>query len=75
MFFASNCLSLMRQRLSSMTPAERRIASCILESSEAVRNETITHLAQRANTSSGSVVNFAASMGFRGFSDTEIRIV
>lgn len=64
----------MRQRLSSMTPAERRIASCILESPEAVINETITHLAQRANASSGSVVNFAAGMGFRGFSDMKIRI-
>jgi len=67
-------LSLLKQRLPSMTPTEKKIASCILESPDVVINETITHLAERAGTSSGSVANFAASMGFRGFSDMKIQI-
>lgn len=69
-----NALLLLRQRLSKMTPAEKRIAACILEAPESVINETITHLASRAGTSSGSVAHFAASMGFNGFSDMKIRL-
>ena len=69
-----NCLSILKQRLPAMTPAEKRIAACILENPDMVINETITHLAKRAGTSSGSVANFAASMGFKGFSDMKIQI-
>lgn len=67
-------LPMLRQRLSSMTPVEKRIAACILEAPDRVINETITHLAARAGTSSGSVANFASAMGFRGFSDMKIRL-
>lgn len=70
----NRALSTLTERLGEMTPAERRIAQCILEAPEAVVNETITHLARRAGTSLGSVANFAASMGFGGFSDMKIRI-
>ena len=70
----TNCIIFLKQRLSSMTPAEKRIAGCILENPEAVVNETLTHLAARAGTSSGSVANFAASMGFKGFSDMKIQL-
>lgn len=69
-----NALSLLKQKMSAMTPVETKIASCILEKPEMVINETITHLAQRAGTSSGSVANFAVSQGFRGFSDMKIQI-
>lgn len=69
-----NAISLLKQRLPSMTPVERKIAACILEKPELVIDETITHLAQRAGTSSGSVANFAAAQGFRGFSDMKIQI-
>lgn len=63
----SKCLSVLKQRLSSMTPVEKRIAACILEAPGEVINETLTHLAARAKTSAGSVANFATSMGFKGF--------
>lgn len=67
-------LPTLRQRFSSMTPVEKRIANCILECPEEVINETITHLAARAGTSSGSVANFASAMGCKGFSDLKIRV-
>ncbi|MBQ7868237.1 MAG: MurR/RpiR family transcriptional regulator [Clostridia bacterium] len=67
-------LPALRQRFSSMTPVEKRIASCILDAPAEVVNETITHLAARAGTSSGSVANFAVSMGCKGFSDMKIRV-
>lgn len=70
----TKCLALLKQRLASMTPAEKRIALCILESPEEVINETLTHLAKRAGTSGGSVANFAVSMGFKGFSDLKIQL-
>ena len=67
-------LSVIKQHLPSMTPVEKKIALCILEAPEVMVNETITHLAKRAGTSSGSVAKFAGSMGFSGFSDMKIRI-
>jgi len=70
----SKCLSVLKQRLSSMTPVEKRIAACILEAPGEVINETLTHLAARAKTSAGSVANFATSMGFKGFSDMKIQL-
>jgi len=70
----SNCLQILKQKYDSMTPVEKKIAACILEAPESVLNETISHLAQRAGTSSGSVTNFAASMGFFGFADLKIKI-
>lgn len=64
----------MKQRLPEMTPVEKKIAACILEKPETVINETVTHLAKRAGTSTGSVANFAVAMGFAGFSDMKIQI-
>ena len=69
-----NGLTLLRQRFDSMTAVEKKIAACILESPETVVNETISHLASRAGTSSGSITNFASTMGFKGFSDLKIQI-
>lgn len=69
-----DALSCIRQRYASMTPVEKRIASCILETPDTFVNETITQLAERAGTSSGSIVNFAVSLGFKGFSNMKIEI-
>lgn len=67
-------LTTIRQRYPAMTPVEKRIADAILHSPKQAADETITHLAARAGTSSGSVANFATSLGLRGFSDLKIRI-
>ena len=46
----------------------------ILQSPQRVLDETISQLAGRAGTSPGSITNFAANMGYRGFADLKIRI-
>ena len=70
----SDILTEIRQRYASMTPVERRIASCILEAPERVINEPITQLAARTGISSGSIAKFAASMGFKGYAGMKIGI-
>jgi len=70
----SDILAEIRQRYASMTPVEKRIASCILEAPERVINETITQLASRTGISSGSIANFAASLGFKGYAGMKIGI-
>ena len=67
-------LSAIKQRYPTMTPVEKRLADVILQDPGKIIDETITHLAARAGTSSGSVANFAVSLGLRGFSDLKIRI-
>ena len=68
-------LSAFQQTYSSMMPVEQHIASCILEMLEYFIHETITQLAARAHTSSGSIAKFATSTGFKGYSDMKVAIV
>ena len=70
----SDILADIRQRYPSMTPVEKRIASCILEAPDRVINETITQLAARTGISSGSIAKFAVSLGFKGYSGMKIGI-
>ena len=63
-----NCLSLIQQKYPGMSPVEKRIADCIMEDPQAAVNATIVYIAARAQVSEGSVINFASSLGFKGFS-------
>lgn len=69
-----NCLSLIRQRYSSMSPVEKRIADCILSEPEKVMNSTLVYVAAKAKVSEGSVINFANSLGYKGFSQLKINL-
>jgi DNA-binding MurR/RpiR family transcriptional regulator len=51
-----------------LTPAERRLAQVVLESPEHVAFGTVADLAARAQTSGASVVRFANTLDFEGFS-------
>src|SRR5262245_45659652 len=51
-----------------LTPAERRLAQVVLESPEQIAFGTVAELATRAQTSGASVVRFANTLGFDGFS-------
>lgn len=57
-----------------MSPVERRIADCVLSNPTDVVNMTIAQLASAAQVSEGSVVNFANSLGFKGFSQMKINL-
>src|SRR5829696_2850651 len=52
----------------NLTPAERRLAQVVLESPEQIAFGTVAELATRAETSGASVVRFANTLGFDGFS-------
>jgi DNA-binding MurR/RpiR family transcriptional regulator len=54
-----------RERL---TPAERRLAEAVLDAPEEVAFGTVAELARRADTSGASVVRFANTLGYDGFS-------
>ncbi len=69
-----NSLQQMRQGLAAMSPVEQKIASCILENPADAVNETIGHLGQRAGVSVSSIVNFAVSLGYKGFSELKINM-
>lgn len=70
----SNGLALIKQRLSSMSPVEKKIANCILADPSRAINSTIGRLAADAGTAVSSVVNFAVSLGFKGFSELKINL-
>lgn len=55
-----------------MSAVEKRIADVILEDPMQVTNMTIAHLAARAQVSEGSIINFSARLGERGFSALKI---
>ena len=69
-----NSLQKMRKDLAAMSPVEQKIAGCILENPGEAVNETIGHLGQRAGVSVSSIVNFATSLGYKGFSDLKINM-
>ena len=69
-----NGLALIKQRLSSMSPVEKKIANCILADPARAVNSTIGKLAADAGTAVSSVVNFAVSLGFKGFSELKINL-
>lgn len=69
-----NGFSLIRRKLATMSAAEKRIASAILGDSDAAVHLTTSQLAVKAGVSEGSIINFAVSLGFNGFSDLKINL-
>lgn len=57
-----------------MSPGEKKIADCILADPEFIVNATVVSVASKAGVSEGSVVNFAASLGLKGFSQLKIQL-
>lgn len=69
-----NCLSLIQQRYPDMSPVEKRIADCILADPKKIMNSTVVYISAKAGVSEGSVINFANSLGFKGFSQLKINL-
>lgn len=55
--------------LSTLTPAQRRMAQYVIESSESTALMTAKELAQATGTSDAAVIRFAQALGYTGFSD------
>jgi DNA-binding MurR/RpiR family transcriptional regulator len=60
---------LVRQRLDSLSPAERRLARALLASYPIAGLETVARFAERAGVSPPTVTRFIAKLGFRGYPD------
>jgi DNA-binding MurR/RpiR family transcriptional regulator len=60
-----------RKQSASLTAAERRVASAILESPQAVGFGTVADLARTADVGAASVVRLANKLGFDGYSELQ----
>ncbi len=54
-----------------LTPAERRIATAVLDDPTLLAFGTVTHLADVVGTSRPSIVRFATKLGFEGFTELQ----
>lgn len=64
----------LRQRMPSLSKAERRIADVVLERPSIVVESSITRLADLAETSPASVARFCRAVGFDGYKDFRMAI-
>ncbi len=57
-----------------LTPTERRIAAAVLADPTLLAFGTVTHLAEVVGTSRPSIVRFAVSLGFDGFTELQTQV-
>lgn len=59
--------SIVRERLNSMTPRERRVAQVLIARYPTAGLETVARLARKADVSGATVLRFVARLGFPGY--------
>jgi glucokinase len=62
-----------QQMQAELSPAERRVASLVLENPRTVVNEAIAEIARLADVSQPTVIRFCRSLGFLGLSDFKLK--
>ncbi|EYT60456.1 hypothetical protein D514_0105590 [Microbacterium sp. UCD-TDU] len=67
-------MTAIHQRLSELTPTERRIAEYVLAEPQAVVESSITRLAEECEVSVASVARFTRSVGFGGYPDMRLAL-
>ena len=67
-----DCLSKIKRRLSSMSATEQKIGKFILSEPQTAVGMTMRSLASRVGVSEGSVANFAARLGYSGYTELKI---
>src|SRR6202022_4532644 len=63
----SKVVELVRQRLDSLSPAERKLARVLLASYPIAGLESVARFAERAHVSPPTVTRFITKLGFRGY--------
>jgi len=63
-----------RQRLDSLSPAERRLARVLLASYPIAGLESVARFAERAGVSPPTVTRFITKLGFRGYPDFQEKL-
>ncbi|MFZ6759406.1 glucokinase [Undibacterium sp. Ji50W] len=69
----SSLMDRIQQLQSELTPAERRVASLVLENPRTVLNEAIAEIARLADVSQPTVIRFCRSLGFLGLADFKLK--
>lgn len=67
-------LERIKEKYLSMSGTEKRIADAILENPGRAVNMTVKYLASKARVSDGSVMKFAGSLGYGGFTKLKIAL-
>ncbi len=67
-------LAQIRQQLSSLSTAERKVAQLILEQTHAVAKSALGDVARLAKVSEPTVIRFCRSMGYGGWPDFKIKL-
>jgi len=63
--------ALIEQHQDRLTPAERRVATVVLDQPQLVAFGTVAELARQASTSGASVIRLSTKLGFDGFSSLQ----
>ncbi len=67
-------LDRVRGALETLSPAERRVASFVLDNPRAALNDPIAQIAQGAEVSQPTVIRFCRSLGFQGLADFKLKL-
>jgi glucokinase len=70
---ANALMERVRQLRSTLTPAEQRVASLVLEQPRLVLNEPIADIARMAEVSQPTVIRFCRSLGFSGLAEFKLK--
>lgn len=69
----SSLMDRIQQIQAELTPAERRVATLVLENPRTVLNEAIAEIARLADVSQPTVIRFCRSLGFLGLADFKLK--
>lgn len=67
-------MTAIHQRLSALTPTERRVAEHVLADPKSVVESSITQLASACDTSIASIARFTQSIGFSGYPELRLAL-
>ena len=67
-------MTAIHQRLSALTPTERRIATHVLDDPQSAVDNSITQLAAACGTSVASIARFTQSLGFQGYPEMRLAL-
>lgn len=70
----NDVLSTIRNSLNQLKSAEKRVGECVLREPHKVIRNTITELADKADTSEPTVVRFCRKMGLQGYMDLRLNL-
>lgn len=69
-----SCLLNIRTKLKLFSEAERKVANYVLENHVSILNDTVTELAEKAESSDATVVRFCRRVGYKGYQDFKINL-